>query len=404
MAQLHVAAKAISLDKKVLAKLEKPDRILQFPLAIIMDDGQTQTFPGYRVQYNNARGPYKGGIRFHPDTNVDEVQALAFWMTIKCAVVDIPFGGGKGGVTVDPRQLSKNELEKLSRAWVRAMFPYIGPRVDVPAPDVNTNPEIMGWMVDEFSQLAAQSTPASFTGKAIADGGSAGREFSTSQGGYYVFHGLAEKMKLVPRGTTIAIQGFGNVGSFAAKIFHQAGYPVVAVSDSKGGIVNMKGLDIPAVIKHKEKTGSVVGFGDYPAISNEEILVLPVSVLVPSALESVITIDNAELIKAQAILELANGPTTPEADTILFRRHIPVVPDIVANAGGVTGSYFEWQQNIMGEQWSEADVLAKLEPIMVKSFQETWQAAAEHKVSLRVGAYIVGLKRITTAMAEKGKL
>lgn len=413
-AQLQAAAKVMKLDPRILAALQKPQRILDVAIPVRMDDGSTKIFNGYRVQFNDARGPFKGGIRYHWQTNLHEVKALAFWMTMKCAVVGIPYGGAKGGITVDPHQLSAGELERLSRGWVQAMCQHLGPMVDVPAPDVYTTPQIMAWMVDEYSKLAGQWTPAAFTGKPIEIGGSAGRMFSTSQGGFYVLEELLRKMsgqagsgsagKFVPRRTTVAIQGFGNVGAFAAEIFHRAGYVVAAVSDSKGGIVNLKGLDVPALWKHKESTGSVVGFPGTKPIDNKKILELPVQALVPSALESVITGANAGRIRAKAILELANGPTTPEADVKLFKRKIPVVPDILANAGGVTGSYFEWVQNLQGLAWTEKEVLGKLKPIMVDSFNQVWNMAERHHVNLRTGAYILAIERIAKAMKLRGRL
>lgn len=404
VAQLKNAATVMGLEKATVDALQKPQRVLEVAIPVAMDDGTKKVFTGYRVQFNDARGPFKGGIRYHWDTNLNEVKALSFWMAMKCAVVGIPYGGGKGGVTVDPRELSEGELERLSRGWVQAMYKYIGPWKDVPAPDVYTNPKIMAWMVDEYSKLAGEWSPAAFTGKPIEVGGSQGRMFSTSQGGYYVFEALAKKMKLVPGKTTIAIQGFGNVGAFAAEIFHKVGYKIVAVSDSKGGVMNMKGLDIPAVWKHKEATGSVAGFAGTTPVDNKKILELAVDVLIPSALENVITESNAGKIKAKVVLELANGPTTPEADTKLFKRGIPVVPDILANAGGVTGSYFEWVQNLNGYAWTERDMLEKLKPIMVDSFEAVWAMATKHKVSLRVGAYMVAVDRIVKAMKLRGRL
>ncbi len=413
--QLKNAAQVMGLEKSTVDALQKPQRVLEVAIPVAMDDGSTKVFTGYRVQFNDARGPFKGGIRYHWETNLNEVKALAFWMAMKCAVVGIPYGGGKGGVTVDPRQLSAGELERLSRGWVRAMFQFIGPWKDVPAPDVYTTPQIMAWMVDEYSRLAGQWSPAAFTGKPIAVGGSEGRMFSTSQGGYYVAEEMLKKLsglkagsgsagKLVPRRTTIAVQGFGNVGAFTAEIFHKSGCVVAAVSDSKGGIVNLKGLDIPAVWKHKEATGSVMGFPGSKPIDNNKILELPVTILIPSALESVITEKNAGRIKAKVVLEMANGPTTPEADAKLFRKGILVVPDILANAGGVTGSYFEWIQNLNGYAWTEKEVLQKLKPIMVDSFNAVWDMAAKHKVNLRVGAYMVALDRIVAAMKLRGRL
>ncbi len=404
LAQLKASAAIMKLDQSLIQALQKPQRILEVSIPIRLDNGSTKTFTGYRVQFNDARGPFKGGIRYHWETNLNEVKALAFWMSMKCAVVGIPYGGGKGGVTVDPGQLSEGELERLSRGWVQAMFQYIGPWKDVPAPDVYTNPKIMGWMVDEYSKLAGQWTPAAFTGKPIELGGSEGRTFSTSQGGFYVLEEIAQKMKFVPRRTLVAIQGFGNVGAFAAQILQKAGYTVVAVSDSKGGIVNMKGLDVAGVWKHKEATGSVAGFSGTKPVDNKKILELPVHVLIPSALESVITGANAGRIKAKVVLEMANGPTTPEADVKLFRRNIHVVPDILANAGGVTGSYFEWAQNLQGVHWTEKEVLSKLKPIMVESFHQVWTAAEKHRVNLRTGAYIVAIERIVKAMKMRGRV
>lgn len=404
IAQLKNAAAVMGLEQSTVDALQKPQRVLEVSIPIQMDDGSTKVFTGYRVQFNDARGPFKGGIRYHWETNLNEVKALSFWMAMKCAVVGIPYGGGKGGVTVDPRQLSENELERLSRGWVQAMYQYIGPWKDVPAPDVYTNPKIMAWMVDEYSKLAGQWSPAAFTGKPIDVGGSQGRMFSTSQGGYYVFEALAKHLKLVPKNTTIAIQGFGNVGAFAAEIFYKAGYKIVAVSDSKAGVMNLKGLDISAVWKHKKATGSVVGFPATKPIDNKKILELPVHVLIPSALENVISEKNAGKIKAKIVLELANGPTTPEADAKLFRKGVHVVPDILANAGGVTGSYFEWVQNLNGYAWSEREVLNKLKPIMVDSFEAVWMMATKHKVNLRVGAYMVAIDRIVKAMKLRGRL
>lgn len=402
MAQLSAAAKTMDLDPRVLKALQKPQRILNVKIPVRLDNGSTRAFSGYRVQYNDARGPFKGGIRYHGETNLNEVKALSFWMTMKCAVVGIPYGGSKGGVTVNPKELSTGELERLSRGWVRAMFRHIGPWQDIPAPDVYTTPQIMAWMVDEYSKLAGQWTPAAFTGKPIEVGGSEGRMFSTSQGGFYVLEELSKKMKFVPKKTLVAIQGFGNVGAFAAEIFQQAGYVVVAVSDSQGGILNIKGIDVAAIWKHKKATGSVVGMVNTKPIDNRKILELPVHVLVPSALESVISEHNAGKIKARAILEMANGPTTPEADVKLFKRGIPVVPDILANAGGVTGSYFEWSQNLQGLHWTEEEVVNKLKPIMVQSFNQVWDMATKHKVNLRTGAYILGVDRLAKAMKLRG--
>lgn len=398
LAQLDAAAAVMNLSADALDILHHPQRILEVAIPVVMDDKHVRVFTGYRVQYNNARGPYKGGIRFHPETNLDEVKALAFWMTMKCAVVGIPYGGGKGGVTVDAKTLSKGELERLSRGWVRAMFPNLGPTIDVPAPDVYTTPEIMAWMTDEFSTLAKKPTPAAFTGKPLDKGGSEGRMTSTSQGGAYVLAEIMKKLGRVPRGTRVVIQGFGNVGAFAAKILHDEGYTIIAVSDSKGGIMKAEGLDIPAVLAHKESTGSLAGFPGTTPVSNDDILLLETDVLIPAALENVLTTENANKVQAAVVLELANGPTTPDADAILFDRHIHVVPDILANAGGVTGSYFEWEQNMKGEHWTEEQIWQKLRPMMVSAFDAMWGMAEQHKVNLRTGAYIVALERIAEAL------
>ncbi len=411
LAQLAKAKQHLSHHEDVSARLTKPDRVLQFPIRVQMDNGTEQSFEGYRVQYNNSRGPYKGGIRFHPQTNLDEVKALAFWMTMKCAVVNIPFGGGKGGVTVDPKKLSETELEGLSRGWVTAFAEYIGPEKDVPAPDVYTNPKIMAWMVDEYSKIVGKWSPTAFTGKPIDKGGSAGREYATGQGGYYALHELANRLGLEPKSTRVAIQGFGNVGYYTAKILDAAGYKIIALSDSKGGILDLRGLgmDPENVMKTKQEKGMIEGcYGvgsaldceNYKKISNKELLTLECDILVPAALENQITKENANQMKAKAILEMANGPVTPEADDILFEKKIHVVPDILANAGGVTVSYFEWDQNMKNEHWSERDVLAKLQSIMVQSFQEVWNIAQEKRVDMRTAAYVLAVQRIGSAIKK----
>ena len=394
MRQLDNAAEILKLNKEDVEKLKKPDHIYQFKIPVKMDNGQTREFNGFRVQHNNARGPYKGGIRFHSHVDLDEVQALAFWMAIKTAVVDIPMGGGKGGVEVDPKELSRAELEKLSRGWVRRMAKHIGPQTDVPAPDVNTTPEIMGWMVDEYSKITSDKTRAAFTGKALGGGGSEGRNQATGQGGFYVLRFLAEKLNLIPRETKIAVQGIGNVGYFFAMLAHQAGYKIVALSDSGGGVYNTDGLNPEEVKKHKKNTGSVAGFTGSMDITNEELLELDANVLAPAALENQITKDNASNIKAKIILELANGPTTPEADKILHNKDVLVAPDVLANAGGVTVSYFEWQQNLAGEHWSEKKVLEKLGPIMKKSFEEIWNLCKQKNVDMRQASFVLAIRRI----------
>ncbi len=396
--QLNNAAKILGYSKEQIASLENPQRVMSATVRLDMDDGTMQYVDVYRVQHNNARGPYKGGIRFHPQTNMNEVKALASWMTWKTAVVGIPYGGGKGGATIDPKKLSKSELERLSRAWVRAFFPSLGPDKDVPAPDVNTTPQIMAWMVDEYSRLAGTWTPAAFTGKPLEMGGSQGRETSTSQGGVYVIEELLAALKKKERGMTAAIQGFGNAGAHMAELLSKKGMKIIAVSDSKGGIWSEKGLDVAQVERFKKQNGTLVGFPGAKTMTNEQLLTLSVDLLVPAALESAITSKNVGRIKAKMIVELANGPVEPDADVKLWKRGIPVVPDIVANAGGVTGSYFEWVQNRTGDYWTEDTVWKKLKPIMVSTFREVWKVHKQHNVQLRTAAYIVALERVRKAM------
>lgn len=397
MAQLDKVAQIKNFGDEFIARLRQPDRDIRISIPVQMDDGAMKIFEGYRVEYNNALGPYKGGIRYHPETEINEVKALAFWMAIKCAVAGIPMGGGKGGITVDPKKLSKGELERLSRGWVRRLADILGPHKDVPAPDVNTTGEIMDWMADEYEKIIGDKTRATFTGKPVGKGGSEGREPATGLGGFYVFNALREKIGL-PEKCSVAVQGFGNVGANAARIFAQNGHKIIAVSDSKGGILSEPGLDLAKVAEHKKNTGGLKDFPDAKNISNEELLELPCDVLVPAAFENVITGANADKIKAKAILELANGPVTPDADEILFKKNIPVVPDVLANSGGVTVSYFEWEQNLKNEHWNEKEVFDKLLPLMQSAAKETWQRAEENKTYLRMGAFILALERISAKM------
>ena len=403
MKQLDRAVEHLPKDDRAYVQvLRTPQRQMQARLPIRMDDGSMSVFEGYRVQYDNHRGPFKGGIRFHPQTDIDEVRALSFWMAIKCAVVDIPYGGGKGGITVDPSKLSAFELERLSRAWVKAMEPIIGVDQDIPAPDVNTNGQIMAWMVDEYAQINGAYVPGVFTGKPVGLNGSAGREPATGQGGFYVLQEVAKKKKWKPSQISIAIQGFGNVGSFFAYLAHAAGYKIVAVSDSRGAIYNAKGLDPHKVMAHKEKNGQLKGFAGAKNISNEELLVVDCDVLVPAALENVLTKENAGDVKASVVLELANGPTTPEADDILYKNKVLVVPDVLANAGGVSVSYFEWVQNRQGYYWTEEEVLAKLEPLMKKAFAGVWAKHDEAKIQMRTAAFVLAVHRIVNAIKLRG--
>ncbi|MEK7080865.1 MAG: Glu/Leu/Phe/Val dehydrogenase [Patescibacteria group bacterium] len=397
MAQLDKVAKIKNFGDEFIARLRQPDRDIRVSIPVEMDDGSLKIFEGYRVEYNNALGPYKGGIRYHPDTEINEVKALAFWMALKCAVAGIPMGGGKGGITVDPKILSKAELERLSRGWVRKLADILGPHKDVPAPDVNTTPEIMAWMADEFEKITGDKTKATFTGKPIENGGSQGRGQATGLGGFYVFDSLRAQIGL-PEKCKVAIQGFGNVGGNAARIFAENGHTVIAVSDSKSAIVKEDGLDLEKVEAHKKNTGSLKDFPRAKNITNTELLELPCDLLIPAAFENVITEANANNIKAKAILELANGPISPEADEILFKKGIPVVPDILANSGGVTVSYFEWKQNLKNEHWTEKEVFEKLLPLMNDAAQKIFEKAEEHKTHLRMGAFILALERIKEKM------
>lgn len=396
ISQLKRATEIKNFDKKFLTILSCPNREIRISIPVEMDNGSIRIFEGYRVQYNNARGPYKGGIRYHQDTDIEEVKALAFWMTLKCAIANIPMGGGKGGITVDPKKLSKNELEKLSRGWVKLMAPVIGPHVDIPAPDVNTTPEIMSWMVDEYKKITGDATNAVITGKPISFGGSEGRGPATGLGGFYVFDVIRKKLNL-PESCNIVIQGFGNVGGNAAEILSAHGHKIIAISDSKGAIYKEDGINTKELNEYKKINGQITGFPDSTSITNEDLLLLKCDVLIPAALENQITEINATEIKAELIIELANGPTTPEADDILLFREIPVVPDILANSGGVTVSTFEWEQNLKGEHWTEVEVFNKLKKIMEEETEIIWNKSRELKTDIRRAAFIVALERIEKA-------
>lgn len=394
--QLEKAASSGGFPAELVEGLSRPEREITVAIPVRMDDGSRRFFEGYRVQHNNARGPYKGGIRFHPEADIDEVRALAFWMTIKTAVAGLPMGGGKGGVKVDPRKLSPGELERLSRGWTRALWRDLGPKVDVPAPDVNTTPEIMRWMAEEYEALSNDATRAAFTGKPLDYGGSAGRAAATGLGGYYVFEALRAGFG-IPEGASVAVQGMGNVGGHAARVFHEHGYRIAAMSDSSGGIYDPDGLDPAAVEAHKKAHGSLKGYGTAKMISNEELLELPADVLIPAALENQLAGENAGRLRAKLILELANGPTTPEADEALFARGLPVIPDVLANAGGVIVSTFEWEQNLKGETWDEAEVLRRLKATLEEQAGIVRERAASFRVSLRTAAFIVALERLAAA-------
>lgn len=398
--QLLRAAKISAFPDAFLKSVSHPNREIRISIPVTMDDGRLEIFEGYRVEHNNARGPYKGGIRYHADTDINEVKALAFWMMLKCAVADIPMGGGKGGVTVDPKKLSKRELEALSRGWVRGMADVLGPHKDVPAPDVNTTPEIMGWMTDEFEKISGDTTRATFTGKPVALGGSEGRGVATGLGGFYVFDRLRAHYAL-PESCAVVVQGFGNVGGNAAEIFRDHGHRIIATSDSKGAIVKEDGIDIAALGEYKRAHGTLDGFPGSRTITNKELLELPCDVLIPAALENQITAENAGRIKAKFVLELANGPITPEADEVLLTKGIPVVPDILANSGGVAVSTFEWEQNLKGEHWTEQDVFMKLKTLLDKESEGVYEKAQALHTDLRRAAFIVALGRIAEAMGFK---
>ena len=413
--RLDEALAYASISEEAIERLKLPRSSLKVSIPVRMDNGELRIFPGYRVRYDDTRGPTKGGIRFHPDVSIDEVQSLAFWMTFKCAVANLPFGGGKGGITVDPKSLSPFELERLSRGYIDAVADFIGPDVDIPAPDVYTNEMIMGWMVDQYSIIKRQIAPAVITGKPLTMGGSLGRDKATAMGAFFTMEATLPRLGLSgsPATTTVAVQGFGNAGAIIAELLFDAGYKVVAVSDSQGGIYRREGLDIPSVRQFKDSTralkavyceGSVCNAVDHETITNEELLALDVDILAPAALENQITASNARDIKARAVYELANGPTTPEAqckprvprDEILRVRDVVVFPDILVNAGGVTVSYFEWVQNRQGLYWTLMrinEVNQRLKQKMVEETERIWDIAQTQGISQRTAAYVHALNR-----------
>jgi glutamate dehydrogenase/leucine dehydrogenase len=399
---LDKACRFMGIEHDEIEILKKPQRTVEVSLPVVMDDGRLKVFNGYRVQYNDIRGPYKGGLRFHPKVDLDEVQTLAFWMAIKCAVADIPFGGGKGGITVDPKKLSQNEIEKLTRAYVRGFAPFIGPDIDIPAPDVYTTPQIMAWFMDEYSHIQGRNVPACVTGKPVEIGGSLGRDTATGQGGFYVFEDLLGKLKTKKKDVAIAVQGFGNVGLNFANLAFMAGYKIVAISDSRGGVYNPDGLDIKKAIAHKQKTGTVMDFPGTVNITNEKLLELPVSILVPSALEGVINEKNASKIKASIIIEMANGPITSAASDKLFKKGVIVVPDVLANSGGVIVSYFEWVQNLRHFYWDLEKVQTNLAKKINSAFGVIWETMNKYEVDMRMAAYIVAVDRIVVALKIRG--
>lgn len=394
MSQLDKAAKVINLEEEVLNFLKVPDRTIQVQVPVKMDDGTWKIFEGYRVQYNNWAGPYKGGIRYFPSVDLNEVKALAFWMTIKCSVVGIPMGGGKGGVTFNPKDLSKGELERLTRSFVRQIANNLGAQIDVPAPDVYTTPEIMSWIVDEYAKVKGKEELAVVTGKPLEKGGSKGRDRATAMGGFFILQDLINKIGKKPEEITVAIQGFGNAGGVMASLCAESGMKVVATSDSQGAIVSDSGMDIATLGVHKQSTGSVIGFPGTKTISNEDLLELDVDVLIPAALENQIRVDNAERVKAKYVLELANGPVTPEADEIFAKNGKKSIPDVLFNSGGVTVSYFEWEQNLANNYWTEEEVFSKLKEIIVPAFDRIWKMHEEKQIDLRTAAFAVALERL----------
>lgn len=402
LAQIERAALLMQLNPDVKEVLSHPERILEFSLPIRMDDGRLRVFKGFRVQHNSVRGPYKGGIRFHPEVDMDEVKALATWMTMKCAVVGIPLGGGKGGIIVDPKELSQAELERLTRAYTVALAPFIGPKIDVPAPDVYTNAQIMGWITDEYSKIHGHNVLGVVTGKAIAMGGSQGRDAATSQGGMYVLEEFMRENSWDPKTKTAVVQGFGNAGSHVARMLHDMGFKVLAVSDSKGALYCQEGLEPEKALSCKIEKGElgecVLAGQSCSIITNEELLALPCDLLVLSAMENQVRVDNADKVNAKLILELANGPVTPEADEILAKKGIPVIPDILANAGGVTVSYFELVQNEMNYYWTAEEVQAKLKPIMQAAWKDVSGSARTFNCTYREAAFITAMKRLSEAI------
>lgn len=415
---LKIAVSTLGLSQAVFKQLASPDRIINKTISIKRDNGKTEKLRAYRVQWNNARGPYKGGIRFHPAADLDEVKALAAAMSIKCAVAGIPFGGAKGGVQFDPKNYSRKEIEKVARAFTKVIAPYIGVDKDIPAPDVYTDGRVMSYMLDEFEKITGCSEPGVVTGKPIELGGSLGREAATGQGGAIVLDELVKVLKLKSQNLRVAIQGFGNVGFYAAKLMHDAGFKIVALTDSQGGLYSEKGLDPVLVWKVKQMKKTVTAMycdgkvcdakklarDKVKVINNEEIFFCDADILVPAALDRVITEENADNIKAKIILELANGPTTPEADKILEKKNKIVVPDVLANAGGVTTSYFEWVQNRSSYYWTEEEVLSKLKGVMIAAFGKVWSLSREKKMSLRDAAFMLAVKDIAYALELRGRV
>ncbi len=402
--QLLDCAKILKLDQGVVDILMQPQRQIQVSIPVKMDDGTTRVFQGFRVQYNNALGPYKGGIRYHPEETIDTVRALSAWMTWKCAVLNLPLGGGKGGIICNPKEMSKGELERLSRGYIRALWKNLGPDTDVPAPDVYTDGQIMAWMMDEYSVINGKNQFGLLTGKPLIVGGSLGRGDATAKGGLYTLREAAKELNLDLKKATVAILGFGNAGSFAATLVQEMfGSKVVAVTDSKGGIYDANGLDIAAVSAHKKQTKSVVGYKGLKTLTNNEVMALPVDIIIAAAPdEGAINEKVAPTVKAKVICELANGPTTPEGDAILYKNGVHVIPDFLCNAGGVTVSYYEMVQNMYMHYWTLDDVYAKLDAAMTQSYHNVLKASKEYKINMRQAAYVVAVARVVEGMKIRG--
>jgi glutamate dehydrogenase (NAD(P)+) len=400
--QFDIAAEYLKLDQGLRQILRTPKRVLEVSIPTKMDNGQVKVFSGYRVQHNVARGPAKGGIRYHPSVTLDEVKALAAWMTWKTATVNIPYGGGKGGVICDPKRMTKPELERMTRRYTSEILPLIGPEKDIPAPDMYTDAQTMAWIMDTYSMTKGYSTLGVVTGKPLSIGGSEGRNEATARGCLVAVEEACRVKKMSVRGSSVAIQGFGNAGSLAAKLFSEKKARVIAVSDSRGGVFNSRGIDPLKAMRYKERSGTVVGMPGTSRISNDELLAMKCDILIPAALENVITLNNADQIKAKIVAEAANGPTTPHADEVLARKGIMLLPDILANAGGVTVSYFEWVQDLQSFFWSEAEVNAKLESVMRRAFAEVHESARKHRTHMRTGAYCLAVGRVADATLVRG--
>jgi len=401
-AQLRNVGEVFGLDENLIRVLSQCKKAVEVSIPVAMDDGSTQVYLGYRVTHNVARGPSKGGIRYHPDVTLDEVKALSMWMTWKCALMGVPFGGAKGGVVCDPKILSASELERMTRRYTSEIINEIGPERDIPAPDVGTDGRVMAWIFDTYSMNKGHSVLGVVTGKPLSIGGSLGRVEATARGSVYCIQALAQKQDARMEEYTVAIQGFGNVGAHLARLLHGEGAKVVAVSDTGGGVYNPKGIDVPAALAHKQETGALRGLANAEAVTNEELVELPCDILAPCALEQVVSEENADRVKAGIVCEGANGPVTPAADAILEDRGVLVLPDVLANAGGVVVSYFEWVQGLQEYFWREDEVNAKLHDIVVRAFEETWQTRTDYGTSMRMAAYGLSVQRVAEATTTRG--